>query len=171
MGPEDIKRIRQCLGWSQEALAREVGVSFCTVNRWERGKSQPSPMAIRILEGFRGKNGLSNSRKMVRFALKYPLSIYKMPLGEEARLAVPDTTGFTAYTEDLSYGGLMFKTPSDIKPGDLLDISLSIGQAGTVRAVSRAIWTVERAGGRSVGVCFNEMKPEDFAKVVNNIPM
>lgn len=163
--------MRQCLGWSQEALAREVGVSFCTVNRWERGRSQPSPMAIRILEGFRGKNGLSNSRKMVRFALKYPLNIYRMPLGEEARLAVPDTTGFTSFTDDLSYGGLMFKTLKDLKSGELLDISLNVGQAGIVRAVSRVIWTDERAGVRNVGVCFNEMKPEDFAKVVNNIPV
>ncbi len=47
----DIKVLRERLGMTQEQLAREVGVSFKTVNRWERGKSKPSPMASKILAG------------------------------------------------------------------------------------------------------------------------
>jgi len=47
----DIKGLREKLGMTQEQLAREVGVSFKTVNRWERGKSKPSPMASKILVG------------------------------------------------------------------------------------------------------------------------
>ena len=40
-----LKRIRKLHGWSQEDLARELGVSFATVNRWENGKTKPSRLA------------------------------------------------------------------------------------------------------------------------------
>jgi len=42
----DIRALRERLGMTQEQLARAVGVSFKTVNRWERGKSKPSPLAF-----------------------------------------------------------------------------------------------------------------------------
>ena len=38
----ELKKLRQTRGWSQEGLARELGVSFATVNRWENGKTKPS---------------------------------------------------------------------------------------------------------------------------------
>jgi len=41
----ELKKIRQSHGWSQEDLARELGVSFATVNRWENGKTKPSRLA------------------------------------------------------------------------------------------------------------------------------
>lgn len=47
--PEIIKLIRGHLNLSQEDLARELEVSFATVNRWENGKSTPSKMAKRLL--------------------------------------------------------------------------------------------------------------------------
>lgn len=40
-----VKRVRKELGLSQEQLARELSISFSTVNRWENGKSKPSQMA------------------------------------------------------------------------------------------------------------------------------
>ena len=43
--PALVKEVRRQLGISQEDLARELGVSFATVNRWENGKSQPSKLA------------------------------------------------------------------------------------------------------------------------------
>jgi DNA-binding transcriptional regulator YiaG len=46
---EIIKEIRSHLNVSQEDLARELKVSFATVNRWENGKSTPSKMAKRLL--------------------------------------------------------------------------------------------------------------------------
>ncbi len=46
----DIKAIREKLGLTQEQLAHKIGVSFPTVNRWERKKSKPSPMAQKLLE-------------------------------------------------------------------------------------------------------------------------
>lgn len=46
MNGEEIKDIRQKLGISQEALAHLIGVSFQTVNRWERGVFKPSRLAL-----------------------------------------------------------------------------------------------------------------------------
>ena len=43
--PELIKSVREQLHFSQEDFARELGVSFATVNRWENGKAYPSKMA------------------------------------------------------------------------------------------------------------------------------
>lgn len=40
-----VKDIRTQLGISQEELARALGVSFATVNRWENGKTYPSRLA------------------------------------------------------------------------------------------------------------------------------
>ena len=37
-----VKQVRKELGLSQEQLARELSISFSTVNRWENGKSKPS---------------------------------------------------------------------------------------------------------------------------------
>ena len=42
---EELKNLRQQQGWSQEDLARNLGVSFATVNRWENGKTKPSRLA------------------------------------------------------------------------------------------------------------------------------
>lgn len=42
---EQLKALRRQHGWSQEDLARELGVSFSTVNRWENGKTKPSRLA------------------------------------------------------------------------------------------------------------------------------
>ena len=46
---EIIKELRSYLNISQEDLARELKVSYATVNRWENGKSIPSKMAKRLL--------------------------------------------------------------------------------------------------------------------------
>ena len=42
---EELKKLSQQQGWSQEDLARNLGVSFATVNRWENGKTKPSRLA------------------------------------------------------------------------------------------------------------------------------
>ena len=47
-----LKDIREQLGISQEDLARKLGVSFGTVNRWENGKVKPSKLAVRQLKKF-----------------------------------------------------------------------------------------------------------------------
>ena len=43
--PSQLKHVRKQLGCSQEVLARELGVSFATINRWENGKTRPFRLA------------------------------------------------------------------------------------------------------------------------------
>lgn len=50
MQAKQIKAIRKRLKMTQQQLARELGVDFTTVNRWENSKARPSQMAIRQLE-------------------------------------------------------------------------------------------------------------------------
>lgn len=51
-----IKYVRKELGLSQEQLARELNISFSTVNRWENGKTNPSQMAKELLLKFCANN-------------------------------------------------------------------------------------------------------------------
>jgi len=50
-----IKQIEQILRkskWSQEAFAKELGVTFATVNRWINGHSKPHPGQLRQIDKF-----------------------------------------------------------------------------------------------------------------------
>lgn len=53
-----IKRVRVELGLSQEQLARELNISFSTVNRWENRKSRPSQMAKELFYTFCANNNV-----------------------------------------------------------------------------------------------------------------
>ena len=53
--PELVKEIRRQLSLSQEDLARELGISFATVNRWENGLVKPSKLAKAQLDNFCAK--------------------------------------------------------------------------------------------------------------------
>jgi putative transcriptional regulator len=44
--------IRHQLALSQEDLARQLGVSYTTVNRWEKGHNRPSRLARAQLNAF-----------------------------------------------------------------------------------------------------------------------
>jgi putative transcriptional regulator len=50
--PSLIKEVRRQLSISQEDLARELGVSYATVNRWENGQANPSKLARAQLDAF-----------------------------------------------------------------------------------------------------------------------
>jgi len=41
-----IRELRHITGLTQEQFAAVLGATFSTVNRWENGRSQPSPMAM-----------------------------------------------------------------------------------------------------------------------------
>lgn len=41
-----IRELRQEIGLTQEQFAAKLGVTFPTVNRWENGRSRPSPLAM-----------------------------------------------------------------------------------------------------------------------------
>lgn len=46
-----VRRLRERMGLTQEQFAREVGVSFSTVNLWENGHRRPQPYLLkRLLE-------------------------------------------------------------------------------------------------------------------------
>ena len=49
---EAIKRIRKERFLSQEDFAKDIGVAFSTVNRWENGKAQPSYKAMKVLNDY-----------------------------------------------------------------------------------------------------------------------
>jgi DNA-binding transcriptional regulator YiaG len=58
---EEIRQLREALGLTQEQFAREVGVSFSTVSRWETARGEPSPLAWRRIEDLRSR--LSDKEK------------------------------------------------------------------------------------------------------------
>ena len=53
---DDIRVIRQKCFLSQEAFAKELGVSFATVNRWESGKTKPTYRTMKLIDAFCKKN-------------------------------------------------------------------------------------------------------------------
>ncbi|WP_245916025.1 helix-turn-helix domain-containing protein [Merismopedia glauca] len=64
-----IRALRQELNLTQEQFAAELGVTFPTVNRWENGKTKPSPIAQRLIQirlkdmGLRGQKLLDSDGK------------------------------------------------------------------------------------------------------------
>ena len=56
---QELKIVRETLGISQEFLARELNVSFATVNRLEKGKTLPSYNTLRMFEEFCQKRKIS----------------------------------------------------------------------------------------------------------------
>ena len=47
-----INRVRRRTGLTQEKFAARVGVTCPTINRWEKGRVQPSPLALKQIETF-----------------------------------------------------------------------------------------------------------------------
>ena len=47
-----IKEIRMNTFLSQKEFAKELGVAFSTVNRWEMGKALPSYKAMKAIDEF-----------------------------------------------------------------------------------------------------------------------
>lgn len=41
-----VREIRERAGLTQEKLAAALGVTFPTINRWENGRTHPSPLAL-----------------------------------------------------------------------------------------------------------------------------
>lgn len=72
MAPEErdypalVREVRRQLGLSQEDLARELGVSFVTVNRWENSQTKPSKLAKTQLDAFCAKMVNQGSLKLPR---------------------------------------------------------------------------------------------------------
>lgn len=56
---ENIKKIRLSAILTQEEFAKEVGVSFATVNRWETGKAKPTIKAMKLIDEYCKKNDIN----------------------------------------------------------------------------------------------------------------
>lgn len=55
--PIDIKAIRLKLGFTQEDLARKLGLALSTVSKWEQGIFSPSRLAREKIERLVKKGG------------------------------------------------------------------------------------------------------------------
>ena len=53
-----VKELRSVLLLTQEELARKLGVSFASVNRWENAKCEPTMKAKRQIRKLCIKNGI-----------------------------------------------------------------------------------------------------------------
>lgn len=56
-----IKEIRNRLNLSQKEMAEALGVTFATVNRWENGRCEPTPIAIKGIKSLCEKSHLDFS--------------------------------------------------------------------------------------------------------------
>jgi len=59
--PVNIKSIRLKLGFTQEDLARKLGLALSTVSKWEQGVTSPSRLAREKLEKLLRKGGIKRS--------------------------------------------------------------------------------------------------------------
>ncbi len=55
---EIVKFIRKQYNYTQEQFARELNVSFSTINRWENGRTVPSGLAKMQLLEYCKKNSI-----------------------------------------------------------------------------------------------------------------
>ncbi|MFQ5442179.1 MAG: helix-turn-helix domain-containing protein [Thermodesulfobacteriota bacterium] len=169
MDPDRIKKVRLSLGWSQERLARELGVSFSTVNRWERGRTKPSPMAVKGLERLDMINGgsVDGNRQSLRLKAHCPVEVRL--LGHDTTISTfRDTHSFGAVTENLSSTGLMFKTLEGVTMGERLSIGWNFGEKH-VETLSEVIWINGVGPEKRIGVRFDHPMPEVVSNVINSI--
>lgn len=54
----DIKLFRQRCLLSQQDFAKELGVSFATINRIESGKSKPTYKTMKLIDDYCKKNAI-----------------------------------------------------------------------------------------------------------------
>jgi putative transcriptional regulator len=45
-----VRELRKRTGLTQEKFAAKLGVTFPTINRWENGRTKPSPLALKQIE-------------------------------------------------------------------------------------------------------------------------
>ena len=59
---ERVKELRQLMGWTQEDLAREIGISLSTIQRWEKQGSKINRLTRRELERLFRKAGVMDKQ-------------------------------------------------------------------------------------------------------------
>jgi len=64
--PRLIKELRDKLDLTQEQFAQRVGVTFSTVNNWEKGTRTPHPFLFQRLLEMAEETGLKNIENIKR---------------------------------------------------------------------------------------------------------
>jgi len=64
--PKLIKELRDKLDLTQEQFAQKVGVTFATVNNWEKGTRTPHPFLFQRLLEMAEEAGLKNVQNIKR---------------------------------------------------------------------------------------------------------
>ena len=64
--PRLIKELRDKLDLTQEQFAQKVGVTFATVNNWEKGTRTPHPFLFQRLLEMAEEAGLKNIQNIKR---------------------------------------------------------------------------------------------------------
>lgn len=55
---DQLKALRKRFGWSEETCAHHLGVTYATLNRWERGECFPkSQLVLHAIEQFLAHHG------------------------------------------------------------------------------------------------------------------
>lgn len=62
-----VREVRGRLGLTQEKFAAKLGVTLPTINRWENGRTKPSPLAIQNLRGLIASMGEDGSDLMAKY--------------------------------------------------------------------------------------------------------
>ena len=58
---DEVKELRHKCLLSQTDFAKEIGVSFSTVNRWETGKAKPGYKALKLIDEYCKYNAIDFS--------------------------------------------------------------------------------------------------------------
>ncbi len=64
--PKLVKELRNKLGLTQEQFAGKIGVTFPTVNNWEKGTRTPHPFLFQKLLEMAEEAGLKNIENIKR---------------------------------------------------------------------------------------------------------
>lgn len=62
-----IRETRQHLKLSQVKLATMLGVSFHSINRWENGRTQPSPLAMKQIQELLQQMGEAGEELLAKY--------------------------------------------------------------------------------------------------------
>jgi len=88
--PALVSELRRRTGLTQEKLAARLGVSFPTVNRWEKGRAMPSGLALQALERFIQGLGPGQGDLLERL-LGHPQTVQPSDLAAGVREVPPGT--------------------------------------------------------------------------------
>lgn len=65
-----IRTMRAHVGLTQEQLALHLGVTYSSINRWENGRGNPSPLAIQKIEAMLEQMGERGQELLAQYTSK-----------------------------------------------------------------------------------------------------